>query len=251
MKNFFLLLLVLAFTSCSVALQTPSSRMLSPEAVGKSLSGQLSGGLIGQAKITKEIDTGTLDDPLMVERSYSIDYSAELGIVEQLDVYVGLPIFSTPIIGLKYQVYGKPRETAQEGDISVSIALGGGSNSGKDIDDDVFDLSGNTKVKDFGSNAVEATILVGKRTKKDVLAFGFVTLTQWRFFGDVSSNNVAIDGVYFEEEGTTTTAGVGLMRYYDKYTLRIEAVGQRVDFENTNDTLTLGFAQFSLGYFFN
>ena len=199
-----ILLSLLTLTSCASYIHTPQNRMISPEAQGKFLSGAVDVRL----SATKEDEWAFTDNdpkkPFADARNiYKISGMIDLGLLSRLDfVYLDYLSGSTVgILGLKFQVLGKPRNEAKKGNFSLSIFAGGGSNEDTvdNKDNDLSNFTSNVDKLDYEVDHEDLGLIIGYRWSDAFLHYANAYYFHENIEGKVTTDGNVLDRAKFKD----------------------------------------------------
>lgn len=259
MKSILILAGFILLTSCStrIGVRTPSTKFISPEAIGQSLKGEITMYNARGTTASVDLTENTADNSLeLSDTSDNDDFlgvNGEVGIFEKMDLVIFKPGSSSPIMGgVKYQIMGAPRLATKAGNHSLSIVAMAGTGTKDDKNDDRIELTPQddeveTTLNMFSTNA---SLIYGYRLSNTVLAYAGGTYGTMKFDGELeSSNNTTLDGEDVDYEGYTNEANVGVMFELGRLiTLKLEGSNQKVKWEKTSEKT---FNYFSVGLGFN
>lgn len=239
MKLIILIFSSCLFISCSLSLRTPPTRFISPEASGM-FKGSFSAGFAKATNAKVSLDGNNTDNPLELSDENIMNWvSPSLGLHDRIDIFASIVSQTPSVVGAKFQVWGDNRQNAKSNNTSLSIAVSGGS-AEKEVDDDFFDISGNTKT-DLKTNVLEYMVLFGYRVDEMALFYVEAIIADYSMEGVISSDNGSIDGKSFKYEGKVNTFGAGFYLEKDNYFGRFSLSYQKSDWDRSEDkTSTLG-----------
>lgn len=209
MKFIFILFLLISCSSY-VTYKTPVNRFMSAEAQGKTMAGNLSANLQMGKTVGVKITEDEVSDKLVNDPNISVldlpMISSNIGIYGPVDAYILAPTSrTTPILGLKWQFYGKPRYEATEKTYSFALFGGAGGASNTQENDESVELSAldeeasievKSNIKTFG-------LLSSYRLDKSTVATLSYFINQYNFHGTFESENTNINGVDINYSGLT------------------------------------------------
>lgn len=238
--------------SCSTRMSTKITpfRMLSPEAKGKPLGGQFS---IGSAYSQEtQILTDTDTDNIYYETNNDkrvTPVHITLGVSEQLDLYTQGAGQAGTTYGVKFQVWGKGKESASNGNVSVSIYTGAGSvtNSTKTDDAEEWVAIDEEVNMDYTQFTKETGILAGYRPSATTLGYLRLAKVEHDFWGKFSAKNDLIDGFRWDQKGTSTDIALGAIGYGAILSFHLELALQSLAF-NGEETQQYGLVGFGVGF---
>lgn len=193
--------------------------MLSPEAQGSFLSGQIEVRLEAQKKDRLDFDDNTTKNSVdRADTPYSVTPITELGLFKRLDLYYQPHLTSPGIWGLKLQVLGKTKNEADKGNFSTSLIAGvGGEARSMTSSGDLTEIFTNS-IKKVEINTVhrEAGIISGYRWSKDYLQYANAVYTNLRVEGQVTNQSETLREASFNYRQDGMIYSTGLIRYFDK-----------------------------------
>jgi hypothetical protein len=239
MKNLISLFFLSLLTACSISVKSAATRFLSPEASGK-FKGSFLSGYAEASKSTVSLTGNQTDNPVAIRESSAFNLiTPTLGLHDQIDVFTYFSTDTPSVIGAKFQLLGDSKDKATAGNTSLSIAVSGGA-SKEEVDDDFFDIAGNTKTE-LKTKVTELSILVGHRVHKRAMLFLEANISQYRMEGNITSNDLAIDGKVFKYAGKINSLGAGIYLEKNDIFTRFQLSYQKVDWDKTQeDSSTLG-----------
>lgn len=239
MKQLIYLFTLLITTSCALSVRTPSSRMLSPEANGQGGIG-VNAALAESTEATVSLSGNNTNNPLALKKDSVLNWiNPSLGITDRLDFYANIVSNSPSTIGAKFQFWGDNTKNAKAGNVSLSIAVAAGS-SEKEVDDDFFDITGNTKT-DLKTDVSEVSIIMGYRADEWILFFVEAILSEYGMEGKIRSDNTSLDGKNFKYTGKVNSFGAGFYIHRSSAFARFALTYQKADWSLTqDDSFTLG-----------
>ncbi|MBL7665648.1 MAG: hypothetical protein JNM93_10995 [Bacteriovoracaceae bacterium] len=241
----FIILLSILFSSCSIAVKTPSSRFISPEAKGEFLHTDLGMSYGGYSKGELEpTGAGPVTDPLVMKHSQGVMANGTLGFTEQVDIYVVLPERTTPQVGFKFQLLGKSEKEATKKNHSLATTIAYGRAKTTDAD---FLTSSNDKA-DITNRVLDFSVIYGYRAEENLLLYTGVSYSDYDFDGKFTSG--ANSGRIFQYDSKTLGCHAGLMTSNKKWFTKLEASLQQTDWTHTGKQ-AYGFGAIQVGYNWN
>lgn len=215
MKNIFLFISLLGLASCSSVINTPSARMISPEANGAFLKGSVDLRLAGTKRDHFEFQNNDPKKPFAeVDTTHKVGGLLDLGLVDRLDfIYLGhLSSTSSGILGLKGQVLGKTKDESKKGNFSLSLIAGAGGTSFDydDLDNDVNDFFTNVEKLSADVEHYEGGLLLGYRSLDRLLHYANAVFFQENIRGKVTTDgNTLVDAKFKDsQEGMIYSTGI-------------------------------------------
>lgn len=256
--NLFILISLFSLASCShrIEVRTPSARFISPEAGGELMSGEINMYLASGTTAEVDLKNGMTNNPLVLSNESkailtdSIGLSADIGIYKDLDILAVSNGSDTPsLIGLKYQIIGANRTTAQKGNHSLSITFMGGSSTETDDDGEDLELvpTDDDTTTELDLEATDLSLIYGYRYSNTALIYGGVSYTKSKFSGKLESENAMLDGKTIKYNALIHGAHIGVMNYLSKNaSFKFEANMQEVKWTKT-ESKTFGFLTAGFG----
>ena len=253
----FLSFILISSCSTKIGMRTPSTKMISPEAIGEGLKGEITTfrneGTVAEVDLENNSTNNSLSLSEDSEDDDFIGVHAEIGAFSKMDVLIYRPGSTSPLMGgVKYQLIGDPKLSAGAGNHSLSMLVMAGAGSKEDENDDPVEITPqDDEVKtELDMTAGSAGLIYGYRLNKSMLFYLGGVYTAYNFNGVLESeNNATLDGESIDYDGevvdTTLGAIVDLGRLMS---LKIEGANQKVNWEKTSERT---FNYFSIGLSFN
>ena len=185
MRNYFLNILIICFFAWGCAskidFKVPGSRFLSPETKGATLKTEFSINRENAHKVTtvevvadNVFSTTSAGDMAGLSKSWTLGFSAHIGILEDIDFIYYTPTDSPSFVGLKYQLIGDSEEKRTEGikaSVAASYSYMNDAESTMSVTNpsdltETQTYSGNVKISGFDLSAA-----IGLRKSKAVLFY--------------------------------------------------------------------------------
>lgn len=181
------IIFVIFCVSCAQRMKVPINRMMSPETVGGGLAVEYQhvGFSHGQLDFTGD----RVDNPLLMSKVNERSFHLDLGLVEKFDLFVDVPRESSTRVGAKIQMIGAP-EKARTAGHQLAFTLGMGSSH------DSFEAGYTIKLK---STLQDYSLIHGYRLNENVLIYDGISLTNFKFKGDIEDSDTLNDD-HFEYE---------------------------------------------------
>lgn len=171
MKKLILLLLGFFSVGCAVNVKMPVNRMISPEAQGEFMKGQIDLRWVGVADIelADNKTSATPDINPDISEDGAIGFGAGVGLFERLDFYYHNSDDSPSHYGLKLQLLGEPRSSSGKGNHSLAIGAAYAYLSETESEEETLGSdTGKAKIKASG---YEAFLLYGYRPTEKVIGY--------------------------------------------------------------------------------
>lgn len=254
-RNKLALTLVLFFSfSCAqvVKVHTPAAMFMSAETAGKLLGGNfflnLQSGTQGTLYLTSD---DQVDGPMKLSNAVTpLGLGLDVGLIEKVDIYHRSPIHESPgTTGIKVQILGDSKASAQSGNHSLAFAMGAGSASSTVESDNLFDGDDSADFEaDSRQKLQEVAALYSYRTDDDTLVYSNLRVAKHSLEADIrDDNNSSLDGKKVDVETDALTLSAGITRYFSNTFASLEASLQRTDWTN-NDATTFGMIGAAVGW---
>lgn len=248
----------MSLTTCQkrIDVRTPSTQMISPEAIGKRFMGEASVFSSQGTLAEVDLENEQSDNPLLLSESPSllgnIGGNAEVGAFTSMDVVIRSTGDDAPIMaGLKYQIFGDPRVSAKRGNHSLAIVGLFGMATKDERNDDAIELTPQDEEVDTQIDimASDVSLIYGYRIEDTVLAYIGSTYSTMSFKGELESDkNATLDGKEIDYSGHTTGANLGLMIDLGRLVnLKLEGSHQKVNWEKT-DPRSFNYVSIGVGF---
>lgn len=212
MKNIFFLLVL---TSCASYIHTPQNRMISPEAQGRFGSGSVDLRLAATKQDRWSFADNNPKKPFDGETEvYKLSGLIDLGLVSRLDlVYLDyLSGTTVGIYGLKYQILGKTRAEAKEGNFSLSLfaAYGANRDNTNDDGDSSQNWASNVDKLSYRIEHHDLGLIMGYRWANQLLHYVNAYYFHERARGEVTTDGNVLDQAKFKnsQNGMIYSTGV-------------------------------------------
>ena len=257
MKVLLLSLVLLGSCSTRIGMRTPSTKMISPEAVGAGLKGEITTfqneGTVAEVDLSQNTTGESLNLESKSEDGDFLGVHAEIGAFSSMDVVIYSPGDTSPLMGgVKYQIIGEPKLNAKAGNHSLSILAMAGAGSKEDENDDPIEITPqDDEVKtELDMTAGTTGLLYGYRLNSSMLVYLGGLYTYYNFNGILESdNNATLDGEEIDYNGEVVDASVGTIIDLGRLmSLKLEATNQKVNWEKTSART---FNYFAVGLSFN
>jgi hypothetical protein len=191
MDRLIVIMLAALIAGCSVAIKTPSSRFILPEAEGDLGEASASISYSGLTRFDAPGNTDSGADlsgqgPDEFYHSKGLGLHGDMGLMEDLDIYAVKPDRSPLQIGFKYQIIGKNRDEAKKGNHSLAITAAYGEDSVDQSSSD-FLISGDS-VKTT-SRVRDGSLIYGYRFKDRSLVYMGVSYSNYDFDGQYTTTS--------------------------------------------------------------
>jgi hypothetical protein len=202
---------------CAITMNMPVVRFESPEAQGELGKGFVGVGYAGDNDLTVVSDTtsASLSDARTFSPSRVVSLLFGMGLLERLDLgfrssgsILGPLTGAAPtVLGLKYQLLGAPRATAQPGQFALALSAGGGWKSQQKTDSDSFTSISATSEAKF--TQWDLALIGGYRFSPSGLVYSSLFHAPFHYSATVVQSGTGANPP-FTVEGDATQTGVSL-----------------------------------------
>ncbi len=245
-----LILFPLIFISCAkIQINTPSSRFITSEAQGKTLSGSVRLEMQSGTEGTLDFQDEKTDNPLELRNNVTnLGLSLDLGLTQKIDFFLKGNSLAPATYNLKYQIFGPSRKEATKGSHSMAVSLGYGQEYNTELnqDDSIFNDSNDNITAEVEQSLLEASLIYGHRTHEDVLVYTSVQALKHDINFEFESSN-SLNGKKLTLNSWVYGLSLGAIRYYKKFYLNLEISAQNTNWTH-NDAMTYAFVNLALGY---
>lgn len=245
-NSLLLLLIILTFASCSqVRIHSAATRFISPEATGKTLSGEIEVQVQSGTEATITLESNEINKPMKLRNDVTpIGTGLNLGLLERVDFIGYGRTNGAPLYGVKVQLIGDPKAQAKKGNFSAAITAGMGSAESKFSKSELFssedtEASVSQSIKDY-------SVIVGYRTEDDVVLYLSAQMTNHKVDLSLESTEASLDGKKINLLSDNLGLSVGAIRYEGSFVIKLEASAQQTNWTN-NEQTTFGVAGVSVG----
>lgn len=212
---------ILLMVGCAQRIKVPINRMMSPEVIGKGAEVEYRD--IGWSQGVLDFTDNSVTNPLIMSTLKEEEFYLGLGVAENADLFVRVPKESSSMIGLKVQVLGKGMKSLEAGHkLAFTLAMG----SERDEFDQVFTI-------DLKSDVTDYSVLHGYRVSNLLLLYDGVSITNFRFQGNVKGTNGLDSSTIDYSAKNIIGAYGGAVLGSHQLKLKLELAAQIIEWENT------------------
>ena len=234
------LFLIFFLTSCGGGLLrtlTPTTNLLTSEVQGRflktSIAGTASDGVDTSAPINDETTSLNFDS----KKSFTqVALSPQVGISSRVDIFTKIGSHSPILYGVKWQMFGTPKELAMRNSNSFSIYMSGGRNRYQAQWESNF-----PSTSFFKANRIHTLIdygfLFGRRLLDELLLYSrysaLIDETHGKFDYEDNPN---LDQTKFSLEGKHRSLGLGLLWHSPKVNIGLEYSQLKTNWKSASNT---------------
>jgi hypothetical protein len=222
-----LILLICFMCSCTQRLKVPVNRMMSPEAIGGGAEIEFQRIDFSEARL--DFNGGQTDNPLKMPGVVSNRtlYMA-VGVSPTTDIFVKIPQESSSLLGIKVQLLGagsKFRNITHQ--FAFTLAMG----AERDTFEGPYRIDLKSDVRDY-------SLIYGYRLNQYLLAYTSVSLSDYRFRGNVKDSGGALvdDTIDYRAENVLG-AQMGVDFGIPGFSIKYEFALQKIQWTNSEEKL--------------
>jgi len=229
---------------CSCAteprIQTLASQYITSETQGESFKKEFLITSANAASLNFDIDEDSSEaNYSLSENNSQLSALFNIGLLEKLDFYTRVQIFSPIMYGLKIQLLGRAQTRAEYQGTSLSVFMSAGRNRYIDESENNLGQSNNGDYEFNRSHTItEYGLAYGYRLYSDILTYTRLSFQNESITGDINfEDNTTLDGERINVSGAHTHYVAGLTWYTEKLNIgselgysQYDTDGEKLDF---------------------